>query len=44
MAANLLYYYQTVTGERPFVEWLAGLADRQARTRIEARLARVAAK
>lgn len=37
-----LRYYQTSAGEQPFVEWLAGLNDRQARTRIEARLARVA--
>jgi len=37
-----LRYYQTSTGEQPFVEWLKGLDDRQARTRIEARLARVA--
>jgi putative addiction module killer protein len=37
-----LRYYQTSAGERPFVEWLQGLNDRQARTRIEARLARVA--
>ena len=37
-----LRYYQTAAGERPFVEWLEGLDDRQARTRIEARLARVA--
>jgi putative addiction module killer protein len=37
-----LRYYQTSTGEQPFVEWLQGLKDRQARTRIEARLARVA--
>jgi putative addiction module killer protein len=43
MAANELYYYQTAAGERPFVEWLAGLTDKQARARIEARLARVAA-
>jgi putative addiction module killer protein len=42
MAANELYYYQTGAGERPFVDWLAGLSDRQARARIEARLARVA--
>jgi putative addiction module killer protein/probable addiction module antidote protein len=38
-----LRYYQTAAGERPFVEWLAGLNDRQARARVEARLARVAA-
>ena len=37
-----LRYYQTSTGEQPFVEWLQGLSDRHARTRIEARLARVA--
>ncbi|HUK05634.1 MAG TPA: type II toxin-antitoxin system RelE/ParE family toxin, partial [Burkholderiales bacterium] len=37
-----LHYYQTSSGERPFVEWLQGLRDRQARSRIEARLARVA--
>jgi putative addiction module killer protein len=37
-----LRYYQTSAGERPFVEWLQDLDDRQARTRIEARLARVA--
>lgn len=38
-----LRYYQTRNGRRPFAEWLAGLADRQARARIEARLAVVAA-
>ena len=38
-----LRYYQTSEGRRPFVEWLAGLADRQARARIQARLAVVAA-
>ena len=37
-----LRYYQTAAGGRPFVEWLENLSDRQARTRIEARLARVA--
>ena len=37
-----LRYYQTSSFEQPFVEWLRGLNDRQARTRIEARLARVA--
>ena len=36
-------YYQTADGGQPFVEWLGGLADRQARARIQARLARVAA-
>ena len=38
-----LHYYQTSDGQRPFLDWLEGLKDRQARTRIEARLARVAA-
>lgn len=37
-----LRYYQTAAGEQPFVEWLQDLKDRQARTRIEARIARVA--
>lgn len=37
-----LRFYQTAAGERPFVDWLQGLADRQARARIQARLARVA--
>ena len=37
-----LRYYQTSAFEQPFVEWLRGLNDRHARTRIEARLARVA--
>jgi putative addiction module killer protein len=37
-----LRYYQTSAGVRPFVDWLQGLNDRQARTRIQARLARVA--
>jgi putative addiction module killer protein len=37
-----LRYYQTSVGEQPFVEWLQGLDDRQARARIQARLARVA--
>jgi putative addiction module killer protein len=43
MVRAALCYYQTATGERPFVDWLAGLTDMQARARIEARLARVAA-
>ena len=42
MAANTLYYYQTASGKRPFVEWLAALDNRQARVKIQARLARVA--
>lgn len=37
-----LRYYQSSTGEQPFVDWLQDLKDRQACTRIEARLARVA--
>jgi putative addiction module killer protein len=37
-----LRYYQTSDGRQPFVDWLQGLRDRQARTRIQARLARVA--
>jgi putative addiction module killer protein len=37
-----LRYYQTSDAQRPFVRWLENLADRQARTRIEARLARMA--
>jgi putative addiction module killer protein len=37
-----LRYYQTSAGKQPFVEWLQDLNDRQARARIEARLARVA--
>ena len=36
-----LRYYQTSAGEQPFVEWLQGMNNRQARTRVEARLARV---
>src|SRR4051812_1766241 len=36
-----LRIYQTAVGERPFVEWLDALVDRQARARIDARLARV---
>ena len=43
MAVNQIYYYQTATGRRPFIEWLERLGDRQARVRIAARLARVAA-
>ena len=36
-----LHYYQTSVGEQPFVAWLRGMNDRQARTRVAARLARV---
>lgn len=42
MAVHEIHYYQTAAGGRPFVEWLTGLTDRQARVRIQARLARVA--
>src|SRR5436190_10453735 len=35
-------YYQTSGGARPFVRWLDKLVDRQARTRILARIARLA--
>jgi putative addiction module killer protein len=42
MADNTLYYYQTASGKQPFIEWLAVLNDRQARVKIQARLARVA--
>ncbi len=33
-----LRYYQTRDGQQPFVEWLAGLTDKEARARIQARL------
>jgi putative addiction module killer protein len=36
-----LRFYQNSAGTQPFVEWLRALNDRQARTRVEARLARV---
>ena len=42
MTAIELRYYQTSTGGQPFVEWMHDLKDRQARTRIEARLTRIA--
>jgi putative addiction module killer protein len=38
-----LRYYQAADGRQPFVEWLAALADREARARIQARLDVVAA-
>ena len=38
-----LRYFQTVDGRRPLLEWLSGLADKEARARILARLAVVAA-
>lgn len=37
-----LRYYQTSVGNRPFVDWFEGLNDKQARARIDARLARIA--
>jgi putative addiction module killer protein len=42
MTAYQLRYYQTADARQPFTEWLNGLDDRQARARIEARIARVA--
>lgn len=38
-----LRYYQTATGQQPFVEWLGRLVDKEARARIQARLDIVAA-
>jgi putative addiction module killer protein len=38
-----LRYYQTSDRRQPLPEWLAALRDRQARGRIRARLARLAA-
>jgi putative addiction module killer protein len=38
-----LRYYQAAAGKRPFIDWLQGLRDKQARARVEARLARIAA-
>lgn len=38
-----LRHYQTADGHRPFLEWLEALKDKQARRRIESRLAVVAA-
>jgi len=38
-----LHFYQTSERKRPFEAWLLGLRDTQAVTRIEARLARLAA-
>ena len=35
-------HYKSANGEQPFIDWLQGLRDKQARTRIQARLARVA--
>jgi putative addiction module killer protein len=37
-----LSYYQTAAGRQPFAEWLKNLNDHEARSRIWARLARVA--
>lgn len=37
-----IQYYRTPTGEKPFVRWFERLEDRHARTRIDARLSRVA--
>ncbi len=35
--------YQTSNGSKPFADWLKGLADKQAKARIVARVTRVAA-
>jgi putative addiction module killer protein len=42
MAIELLYY-QTADRRQPFAEWSAGLRDREARSRIRIRLARLRA-
>ena len=36
-----LCVYQTASGEQPFSDWLRDLVDRQARVRVDARLARI---
>ncbi|WP_024537884.1 type II toxin-antitoxin system RelE/ParE family toxin [Comamonas badia] len=38
-----LQAYQSPTGQAPYAQWLAGLADRQARARVLVRVARMAA-
>lgn len=42
MSERELRVYQTANGRCPFTEWLAALKDRQARSRIEARINRLA--
>ncbi len=42
MSERELRIYQTANGRCPFTEWLASLKDRQARSRIEARINRLA--
>lgn len=42
MPAYRLLFYQTAAGHRPFADWLAELADANARARIEVRLNRLA--
>jgi putative addiction module killer protein len=42
MTVYQIRYYQTADARQPFTEWLSGLDDRQARARIQARIARVA--
>jgi putative addiction module killer protein len=42
MVERELLVYQTANGQSPFTEWLASLKDRQARSRIEARINRLA--
>lgn len=41
MTAFDIRRYRTVAGDEPFTQWLADLADRQARARILARLERL---
>jgi putative addiction module killer protein len=41
MALQIRYFQSDKFGQ-PFIEWLQSLSDRQARARIEARIARVA--
>lgn len=41
MPAHRLLFYQTAAGHRPFADWLAELADANARARIEVRLNRL---
>lgn len=42
MTAIELRYYQTADGRQPFVEWLGGLDNEAARSRIKIRLNRLA--
>jgi putative addiction module killer protein len=40
---NDILIYQTPDGRKPYAQWLAGLADRQARARVLVRVLRMAA-